>query len=158
MKDDVFGYVLKCNRADDDLIILDPVDYGVPSIDISGHVELYLLQDMHFEEARLFISGSCTSGQIKCWPSADTGASSSRTPASRFHCQNTAWPLDEEMPTDSLCVIAAAMGPFTINIWVKANASDMDGDLFTYFFSHSAYATRQNYANVDTFHPNQVSA
>ncbi|BDA48704.1 hypothetical protein COCOBI_12-3860 [Coccomyxa sp. Obi] len=77
VKDDVFGYVLQCSRADDDLIILDPVDY-------------------------------------------------------------------------------AAMGPFTINIWVKANASDMDGDLFQYFFSHSAYATRQNYANVDTFHPNQV--
>ncbi|KAK9917704.1 hypothetical protein WJX75_007350 [Coccomyxa subellipsoidea] len=77
VKDDVFGSVLRCSRANDDLIILDPVDY-------------------------------------------------------------------------------AAMGPFSINMWVKANATDMDGDLFQYFFSHSGYATRQNYASVDTFHPNQV--
>lgn len=28
IKDDVFGYVLECNRNDNDLIILDPVDYG----------------------------------------------------------------------------------------------------------------------------------
>lgn len=28
VKDDVFGAVLRCNRKDDDLIILDPVDYG----------------------------------------------------------------------------------------------------------------------------------
>lgn len=48
------------------------------------------------------------------------------------------------------------MGPFSINMWVKANATDMDGDLFQYFFSHSGYATRQNYASVDTFHPNQA--
>lgn len=49
------------------------------------------------------------------------------------------------------------MGPFTINMWFRANASDMDGDLFEYVFSHSANATRGNFAAVDTFHPDQVS-
>ena len=28
--DDVFGRVLRCSRADEDLIILDPVSYGAP--------------------------------------------------------------------------------------------------------------------------------
>lgn len=68
-----------------------------------------------------------------------------------------AWPLGLIRPTEPVCVMAAAMGPFTINIWVKANATDMEGDLFQYFFSHSAYASRQNYAAVDAFHSNQVT-
>ena len=49
------------------------------------------------------------------------------------------------------------MGPFSINMWFRANASDMDGDLFEYIFSHSDNATRRNFAAVDTFDPNQVS-
>lgn len=49
------------------------------------------------------------------------------------------------------------MGPFTVNLWERANATDQDGDLFEYIYSHSAYATREDFANVDAFHPNQVS-
>ena len=52
---------------------------------------------------------------------------------------------------------AASMGPFTVNLWERANATDQDGDLFEYIYSHSAYATRDEFANVDAFHPNQVS-
>ena len=48
------------------------------------------------------------------------------------------------------------MGPFTINLWERANATDQDGDLFQYIFSHSAYANRTQFAAVDAFHPNQV--
>ena len=51
---------------------------------------------------------------------------------------------------------AASMGPFTVNLWERANATDQDGDLFEYIYSHSAYATRDDFANVDAFHPNQV--
>ena len=48
------------------------------------------------------------------------------------------------------------MGPFTINLWERANATDQEGDLFQYIFSHSAYANRTQFATVDAFHPNQV--
>lgn len=48
------------------------------------------------------------------------------------------------------------MGPFTVNLWERANATDQDGDLFEYIYSHSAYASRDNFADVDAFHPNQV--
>ena len=48
------------------------------------------------------------------------------------------------------------MGPFTINLWERANATDQEGDLFQYIFSHSAYANRTQFAPVDAFHPNQV--
>ena len=51
---------------------------------------------------------------------------------------------------------AASMGPFTVNLWERANATDQDGDLFEYIYSHSAYATREDFASVDAFHPNQV--
>ena len=53
-------------------------------------------------------------------------------------------------------VSAGEMGPFTVNLWFRANASDMDGDIFEYVYSHSKYANRTNFAPVDTFHPNQV--
>ena len=42
-----------------------------------------------------------------------------------------------------MCTSAAAKGPFTVNLWMRANASDADGDLFEYVYSHSGYATRQ---------------
>ncbi len=48
------------------------------------------------------------------------------------------------------------MGPFTVNLWERANSTDQDGELFEYLYSHSAYAGRQNFAPVDAFHPNQV--
>ena len=48
------------------------------------------------------------------------------------------------------------MGPFTINLWERANATDQEGDLFQYIFSHSAYANRTQFAPVDAFPPNQV--
>ncbi len=48
------------------------------------------------------------------------------------------------------------MGPFTVNLWERANATDQDGDLFEYIYSHSAYASRDEFAAVDAFHPNQV--
>ena len=51
---------------------------------------------------------------------------------------------------------AASMGPFTVNLWEKANSTDQDGELFEYVYSHSAYAGRRNFAPVDAFHPNQV--
>lgn len=50
------------------------------------------------------------------------------------------------------------MGPFTVNMWERANASDQDGDLFQYMYSHSGYASRRNFAPVDAFHPNQVKS
>jgi hypothetical protein len=51
---------------------------------------------------------------------------------------------------------AGAKGPFTVSMWFRANASDMDGDLFQYVFSASKYASRQNFSAMDTFYPNQA--
>ena len=47
-------------------------------------------------------------------------------------------------------------GAFSVNLWFKANNSDLEGATFEYLFSNAANATTTAPAAVDTFYPNQV--
>lgn len=153
MPDSAFGYVVACQREEEDFIVLDPVRYGAcaagclhcmpyPACVVGGRPP----------KGEKSSGGACLPWRLHTASAGALGRAVVQGGIPGYQQQlSRSWRLCK---LRTLCT--GADGPFTVSLWFRGNGSDTSGELFEYIFSHSAYATRTLPSPVSSFQANQA--